>query len=69
MTIKIEIIVKEHGSFYNFEDDDVTLCEVGIAQHQLEKAKEFLNKFEFDSELEIKEGYDNECDRDEHYEL
>lgn len=59
MVIKIEIIVDEKKSYSNFEDEDVTLTEVGIASYQIEKAKDFLNKFEFESELEVKEGYDD----------
>lgn len=62
MVIKIEIIVDKKKSYYNFEDENVTLSEVGIASYQLERAKQFLNKFEFESEFEVKENYDNEED-------
>jgi len=60
MTIKIEIIIDGEDSYYNFEDEKVTLSEVGMAMFQLEKAKTFLKGFEFKSNFTIKEGYDEE---------
>lgn len=61
--IKIEIIVDDKKSYSRFEDENVKLCEVGIAHYQIERTKDFLNQFEFPSELEIKENYDEEDNR------
>lgn len=60
MVIKIEIIIDESKFYYGFEDKDISLKEVGIAMYQLEKAKDYLKGFEFKSELEIKERYEDE---------
>jgi len=58
--IKIQIIVDEGKAYYNFEDEDVKLSDVGTMMFHLEKAKDYLKGFEFDSEFELKEGYDEE---------
>ena len=60
MVIKIEIIVEEGKSYFNFEDENIKLSDVGVAMYQLEKAKDYLKKFEFECDIQIKEGYEDE---------
>ncbi len=58
--IKIIIEVTEKNVGYSFEEENVTLSEVVLANLKLDEAKEYLLGFEFESKFEIKEGYDEE---------
>ena len=58
--IRVVIEAKGKKIFYRMEDKGVTLTEAALINLKLDEAKEFVRSLEFESELEIKEGYDEE---------
>jgi hypothetical protein len=60
--IKVIIEVNDKKVGYRFEDDMVTLSEAALLNLKLDEAKDFVKSFEFESEFEIKEGYDEDED-------
>ena len=60
MTIKILIVVNDKKVAYQFQEENVTFSEAALANHQLDKAKQQIMKFEFQPDAEVKQGDDNE---------
>lgn len=58
--IRIIVEVKEKSCAYRFEDDEPTLSEVGMANLKLDEAKDYLKSFDFESDFEMIEGYEEE---------
>lgn len=58
--IKVIIEVNDKEVGYRFEDENVTLSEVALLNLKLDEAKDFVKSFEFESEFEIKQGYEDE---------
>lgn len=58
--IRITIEVKDKSVAYRFEDEATTLTEVALVNLKLDEAKDYLKAFEFESEFEVKEGYEEE---------
>jgi len=58
--IKILIVVDKGKVAYQLQEENITLTEAALANHQLDKAKQQIHNFEFKADSEIKEGYPEE---------
>ena len=60
MAIKILIAVQNGKVAYQLQEENITFTEAALANHQLDKAKQQIMKFEFQPDAEVKQGDDNE---------
>ena len=58
--IKIELEAIGNKVFESREEKGITLIEASLINKKLDEVKSWINSLEFESELEIKEGYDEE---------
>ena len=54
--IKIIIAVDKGKVAYQLQEENITLTEAALANHQLDKAKQQIHNFEFKSDFEASEG-------------